>query len=367
MSTPPVFPAGTLIPPHVEPTLAEKVVRAIVVLSLGGVAVAIAYFLRFLALPLVLGFLLTYVLGPLVDRLENRGVSRSRAVSLCFGGLVLLLIAGVIALIPGIEAWLQEAPRAGETSAFELQLGQRIDQWQASLAHSYPKVDWASAFGKLREVLQHQRRTLVEGLPALALDLASRAGSVVLGLVIAFFVLLDGAVMKKTFVAMMPNRHFENSLLMLHRVDRQISAYLIGTALENLLVTVIVAIPLVALGMPNALLFAVIFGACNIIPFVGPFIGASAGLLFSLLDPNAPSLAALTTVYVVVHFIDAGLIGPWVMGKSLDMHPLTVIVGIAVGGTLGGVPGMLLIIPTIAVVKAIATTLAEGVRNASAA
>lgn len=367
MSTPPVFPAGTLIPPRVELTLAEKVVRAVVLLALGGLALAVAWFLRFLTLPLVLGFLLTYVLGPLVDRLENRGMSRSRAVSLCFGALVLLLVAAVAALLPGLEAWLQEAPRPGEQSPFELQLEARIDQWQASLTHSYPKVDWASYFGKLHEVLQHQRRTLVEWLPALALDLASRAGSVVLGLVIAFFVLLDGAVMKKALVAMMPNRHFENSLLMLHRVDRQISSYLIGTALENLAVTVIVAIPLVILGMPNALLFAVIFGACNVIPFVGPFIGASAGLLFSLLDPNAPSLAVLAAVYLVVHFIDAGVIGPFVMGKSLDMHPLTVIVGIAVGGTLGGVPGMLAIIPSIAVVKAIATTLAEGIRNAEAA
>ena len=141
----------------------------------------------------------------------------------------------------------------------------------------------------------------------------------------------------------------------------------LGIALENLLVTIIVAIPLVALGMPNALLFAVIFGVCNVIPFVGPFIGASAGLLFSLLDPSAPSLGVLAAVYVIVHFIDAMLISPWVMGKSLDMHPLTVIVGIAVGGTLGGVLGMLAIIPMIAVAKAIATTLAEGVRNASTA
>lgn len=140
----------------------------------------------------------------------------------------------------------------------------------------------------------------------------------------------------------------------------------LGIALENLLVTIIVAIPLVALGMPNALLFAVIFGVCNVIPFVGPFIGASAGLLFSLLDPSAPSLGVLA-VYVSVHFIDAMLISPWVMGKSLDMHPLTVIVGIAVGATLGGVLGMLAIIPMIAVAKAIATTLAEGVRNAATA
>lgn len=368
MTTPPVFPAGTLIPPRVELPLAEKVVRAVVVIAVGAIALGVAYFLRFLVLPLVLGFLLTYVLGPLADRLENRGMTRNRAVMICFGGLVAIVGVMLVALLPGLEAWLQEeGPRDGEQSNFELQLEARISQWQASLGRSYPKVDWASWFGKLHEVLDHQRKALVEGLPQMALELASRAGSLVLGLVIAFFVLLDGAVMKKTLVALMPNRHFENSLLMLHRIDRQISSYLIGTALENLLVTIIVAIPLVALGMPNALLFAVIFGVCNVIPFAGPFIGAAAGLLFSLLDPNAPSLGALAAVYVVVHFIDAGMISPWVMGKSLDMHPLTVIVGLAIGGTVGGILGMLAIIPIIAVAKAIVTTLVEGFRNASTA
>lgn len=365
--TPPVFPAGTLIPRREELTLGEKVVRAVLLIAALGLVAGAGWMLRFLVLPVVLGLLLTYVLGPLADRLENRGLSRSRAVSLCFG-----LILGGLALLaygifPTIESWLMEAPKEGEQSAFELQLEQRIAGWQASLTRSYPKVNWGSLFEALTGFLQHQRKTLVEGLPAMAVDLASRAGSVALGLIIAFFVLLDGAVMKKAVVALMPNRHFENTLLMLHRVDRQISSYLIGTALENLLVMVIVAIPLVALGMPNAILFAVLFGLANVIPFVGPFIGASAALLFSLLDPSAPSIMSLVIVYVVVHFIDAMLINPWVMGKSLDMHPLTVIVGIAVGGTLGGVVGMLAIIPLIAVCKAIATTVAEGVRNASAA
>lgn len=75
MTTPPVFPAGTLIPPRVELPLAEKVVRAVVVIAVGAIALGVAYFLRFLVLPLVLGFLLTYVLGPLADRLENRGMT----------------------------------------------------------------------------------------------------------------------------------------------------------------------------------------------------------------------------------------------------------------------------------------------------
>lgn len=360
-------PPGALIPPRVPLSLAEKVVRAVVLLAALAVVVGVGWLLRFLLLPLVLGMLLTYVLAPLADRLENRGLSRSKAVGLCFGALLLLVGALGAGIFPSIEAWLSEAPKPGEVSAFEVQLEARIAGWEHALQGKYPAVKWASIFDDVRNVLQHQRRALVEGMPAMVLGVLSHAGSVVMALVIAFFVLLDGAAMKKGLVALLPNRQFENALLMLHRVDRQIGAYLIGTAIENLLVTLIVAVPLLLLGMPNALLFAVLFGAANVIPFAGPFIGASAGMLFSLLDPNAPSLAALAAVYVVVHFIDAMLIGPWVMGKSLDMHPLTVIVGIFVGGTLGGIPGMLAIIPLIAVSKAIVSTVAEGVRNASTA
>ncbi len=359
MKVPPAFAPGTLIPPRQTLTLGEQVVRAILgVLGLAAV-IGLGWLLRFLVVPVVIGFLLTYVMVPLADRIENAGFSRKTAVACCFGLMLAAVGLLIVGVSPSIQAWLTEQPKEGQTSAFELQLENRIAGWQASLTASYPAVNWASAFHKLREFLQHQRVSLVEGLPAMALGVASQAGSVALGFVIAFFVLLDGAAMKKALVALVPNRHFENTLLMLHRVDRQISSYLIGTAVENVLVTILVAIPLALLGMPNALLFAVIFGAANVIPFVGPVIGGSAGLLFSLLDPASPPIAALVAVYVVVHLIDAMVISPLVMGKSLDMHPMTVIVGIAIGGSLAGVVGMLAIIPLIAVGKAIATTVAE--------
>jgi predicted PurR-regulated permease PerM len=314
--------------------------------------------LRFLLLPVTFALLLTSILGPLVDLLENRGLSRKGAVSVVFGGLLGALGASALAVWPSLESWLRERPTTGERSVFEVQLEHRLDGWQASLASTYHQVDWVAVFGKLREVLQHQRQSLVEGLPAMALEVVSHSGAVVLALIITAFVLLDGWAMKK------PNRHFENVLVMLDRVDRQIASYLVGTASESAIVTLMLAVPLWLLGMPNAFLFALIFGVANVIPFAGPFIGAAAGMLFSLLDPNAPSMGALAVVYLVVHFIDAGVINPLVMGKSLDMHPLTVIVGIAIGGSLGGVLGMLVIIPLLAVTKAIVSTVADGVRNA---
>lgn len=360
-------PAGTLIPPRQQRTLAEKVVRALVIALVGGAALGVCWVLRFLALPIVAAILLVYVLGPLADLLENRGFSRSRAVMACFGLVVVLLLVVGAGTLPSLEAWLDEAPTsADEKSAFETQLTARLDGWQTALASRYRGVDWKSHFETLRHVLEKQRKSLVEGLPTMALGVLSHAGSLVMALVIAFFVLLDGREMKKALVALVPNQHFENSLIMIHRVDKQISGYLIGTALENILVTILVAIPLFLLGMPNALVFALLFGVANVIPFAGPFIGASAGLLFSLLDPNAPGIGALVVVYFVVHMIDSMFISPLVMGKSLDMHPLTVIVGIFVGGTLGGILGMLAAIPAIAIGKAIVTTIAEGVQNAQA-
>lgn len=367
MTAPSAFPAGSFIPPRQELSLAEKVVKTLLVALAFAAVGGVLYVLRFLVLPVVLAMLLTYVLSPLADRLENAGLSRKLAVSICFGVIVAVMAALAVGVWPSLESWLQEAPQGTENSAFELQLERRLAEWQSALGARYPHVDWRSAFDKLRHVLQEQRRSLVEGLPAMAMGVLSHAGSVVLAVIIAIFVLLDGAAMKKALVALVPNRHFENALLMLHRVDRQISSYLIGTAIENALVTLLLAVPLYLLGMPNAFLFAVIFGVANVIPFAGPFIGGAAGLLFSLLDPTAPSLGALTAVYVVVHLIDAMLISPYVMGKSLDMHPLTVIVGIAVGGSLGGVLGMLAIIPLIAIAKAIASTIAEGWRNAQTA
>lgn len=365
MSAPGSFPAGTLIPPRRRLSLGEKVVQAIVFALAAACVLAVCWLLRFLLVPVVVAFLFTYVMGPLADRLENRGLSRSLSVTVVFGLLLGGLATVAVGVWPSIESWLEQAPQEGERSAFEVQLEQRLDGWQGALSARYKQIDWHAAFEKLRHVLQGQRKSLVEGLPAMALGLLSHAGSVVLALIIAFFVMLDGAAMKRAVVSLVPNRHFENVLVMLDRVDRQISSYLIGTAVENVLVTIIVAIPLYVLGMPNAFLFALIFGLANVIPFAGPFIGASAGLFFSLLDPNAPSIGALVAVYVVVHLVDAMVINPIVMGKSLDMHPMTVIVGISVGGTLGGVVGMLVIIPLIAIAKAIASTVAEGVRNAA--
>lgn len=354
---------GALVPRDRELSLGQKVVRAgLLVLALGG-ALAAAWLLRFLVLPVVLGLLATYFLGPLVNLLEDRGLARSHAVALCYGSLVLALVGVGFALWPTIDAWLQEAPaKTNERSVFEVQLEHRLGAWEAQARAAYPNVDWGQHFGHAHAVLEAQRVRLMETLPAMASGALSNAGTFVLGLVLAFFLLLQGAEMQRAVVSLVPNRYFETVLTLLHRVDGQISGYLRGVAAEAALVSLVTVLALWAVGMPNALLLGCLFGALHVVPVVGPLIGGAAGLLFALVEPSAPSIGVLLALYTVVHVLDVALINPLVMGKSLDMHPLTLILAITAGGGLGGVLGMLISVPVVAVAKAVVTTLWEAHR-----
>ncbi len=363
----PAEAAARLVPLEQMPSLGERVVQAVVVaLVLAGAGV-VAWKLSFLTTPLALAFLGFYVLSPLVNLIESRGASRGLAVLIVFGGGGLVLAGIGFALWPSLEHWLQQKPQSGEKSMFEIQLGKRLDAWErAALAGKYRQIDWHALFNQVRELLEKQRKGLTETLPLVAMGMLSSAGTLVLAPIMTLFLLVDGPAMHKAIVAQVPNRHFETVLTLLHRVDRQIAAYLRGAASESAIVAALLTAVLWALGMPSALLFACIYGVANVIPLLGPVMGAGAGLLYALMDPGAPSLGVLAVGYLGVYVLDAMLINPMVVGKNLNLHPLTIIVGISIGGSLAGILGMLVSIPSIAIGKAIATTLWDAVRRQQA-
>jgi predicted PurR-regulated permease PerM len=350
---------ATLVPREPEPTLAQQVVRAVVGLAALVAVGACVYALRFLLVPVGLAFLLRYFLLPLVDPLEDRGLPRWAAVLLCFSALLGAGAAVGAAVWPSLESWLRESPAPGERSVFELQLEQRLREWEASGRRLYPQVDWHSASERALGFLEEQRRKLMETLPLLALEALSQVGTLALAPIVAFFLLLDGVAMHRALVAWVPNRYFETVLVLLHRVDRQIASYLRGAASECALVAALVSLVLWAVGMPSAILLGCLYGVLVVIPLVGPLLGASAGLLYALVSPEAPGLGVLAACYAAVHVVDALLINPLVVGRSVNLHPLAIILGLSMGGGLAGPVGMLVSVPTLAVGRAIVSTLRE--------
>ena len=104
--------------------------------------------------------------------------------------------------------------------------------------------------------------------------------------------------------------------------------------------------------LPYALLLGLIIAVTNIIPYLGPFIGAAPAVIVGFLDSPSKALLAVIIV-VIVQQIDGNIMSPLIIGKRLDMHPLTIIVLLLVAGNLAGVLGMILAVPVYAVVKTV--------------
>jgi len=177
--------------------------------------------------------------------------------------------------------------------------------------------------------------------------------------VIAYFMVRDGRRLRRRIVSLVPNRYFEMSLIVIHRIDQQIGGYLRGRLIECMLVT---ATQLMAMGIarlfvpqPQILLISAVCGATNLIPYVGPLMGAGFGMMLYQGAYGLPMSAVygLLIATFVAHLVDNIAIAPVVLSHNVDLHPLTVALVLVIGGETLGILGLLIAIPIAASLKVI--------------
>ncbi len=137
----------------------------------------------------------------------------------------------------------------------------------------------------------------------------------------------------------------------LHRADKVVYTYFTAQFLDCVVVSVCASIALAVLKAPSPMVLGFIFGMMNIIPYFGPIIGGVV-VVFVILVTRGFGLAFWSTVILLVlQQLDANVLNPRILGNSLDMSPFWVIFAITVGGGLFGFGGMLLGVPSIAVIR----------------
>jgi len=138
--------------------------------------------------------------------------------------------------------------------------------------------------------------------------------------------------------------------------------YFIGILFELFSVISLISIGLWILGIKNALLIGFFAGIMNIIPYLGPILGAAIGLLLGItgtlatgeFDNLLPVIIKLMSVISIVQLIDNNILVPMIYSKSVKSHPLEIFLVIIMGGGLAGLPGMLLAVPVYTVLRVIA-------------
>ena len=138
----------------------------------------------------------------------------------------------------------------------------------------------------------------------------------------------------------------------IHETESIIKSYLVGLLIQITYITILLGGALLLFGIKHALLIGVIFAILNLIPYVGALFGNIIGVLLTLTASQelGPILTVLITI-AVVQFLDNNILMPKIVGSKVKINALASIVGVIVGGSIGGVAGMFLSLPTIAVLK----------------
>jgi len=301
--------------------------------------------------PLVLAAIIVFLLNPVVTRLHDRGVPRVFGTALAYLAFF-ALVAGIGVLIsPLVSQQFDELSEKFPEVRADIE--DSIDEYHDKSVEN----DWIIKIPTVKEIEDQAGggdRKLSERVTTLR-KLGTRAFHVglifVLGPIVAFYLLIDLPSIRRSCEALIPEVSKPRVLLLAHRLNLVVGGFFRGQLAVALIVGVMVSAGLAAIGLPLWLIVGMIAGLFNIIPLIGPYIGAVPGIVIALTTKDLKAAVGVAVVMVVAQQIDNHFITPTVMRRAVQLHPAAVVLALLVFGTLGGFFGLLLAVPLTATLK----------------
>ncbi|WP_343753723.1 AI-2E family transporter [Alkalibacterium iburiense] len=305
-----------------------------------------------LFMPLLIAGFLYYLMNPIVKFLERIKVKRIIAIAimmvLLIGIVVLVVLLGIPMLIEQTSNLISGIPdfiNMLETYALRVAEEPWMEQVNVESVLANFEIWLSNITGRFLGAIVSGAGNVIQTFT----DVAFMAITIP---VILFYMLYDGRKFLPFVIDHMPSKYKLNVKEMLVQTDATISSYISGKGMASLIVGVLLFILYTISGFSPALLLSVFAGITNFIPYVGPFIGAAPAVIVGLIESPARGLLAALFVLIVQQF-DSNLFTPFFVGKSLSIHPLTVILILLASANIAGLIGMLIGVPVFAIIKTI--------------
>ena len=297
-------------------------------------------------LPFIIGAFITYLLHPIVEKLHEKGLHRGLAIILIyfifFGGIGVALYKGIPAIIDQLKDLSESAP------AFAEQYRGWIDQLQ-SHTRAWPD-GLQTRINDGIGIFEKKMDSLLTIIVNILMNFLNSALILLIIPFIAFYMLKDFALIKRTMWYITPKKWRKKGSLFLKDVDESLGSYIRGQLLVCVIIGSISALLFWFFHLKYPLLLGLIVGATNVIPYFGPIIGAVPAVIIAA--TTSVKLVIITLVIVFgLQFLEGNILSPYIVGKSLHMHPLVIMVALTAGGEIGGILGLILAVPVLAVLK----------------
>lgn len=335
----------------------ERRIKTASVLTILISTVVIIFAVDFMLVSFVMAFVVNYLLSPIVNSLERKGVPRQTAILIPFLSTGVLIGLGIYNLLP--IASQQFTLLESQLPKYQVDLANLVSAAEERF-RGFSKLYNYSFSQTVNSWIIAQTTVISQALPEF---ISGSATVLILTPFLAYFMLHDGRRISRSVLSMVPNNLFELALNLHYQLNAQMGGFIRARFLEAAIVGIVVWVGLQIADFPYAILLGVFAGVTNLIPYLGPLIGAVPAVVIALISQDAmmtPSIGLnlfiVTMIYLLAQLIDIALIIPFVVARIVNLHPVTVIIVIIIGSQVMGVLGMMISIPVASAIKLVFQT-----------
>lgn len=323
----------------------ERVFKLAIVCGIVGLILAVLLIVPNMMVSFLMAFVIHYLFKPSVNAMERLGASKTLAVLVPFMITGALLTFAIMSVGPRLSSQVETLET--EFPQYVSAVTKLIDAQATKLNKFTAKFTTTNAGAWAHKTIENQAGALLSGIP----NVLSGLGTILIfSPLLAFFMLRDGREFSRQLLSLVPNNLFELAMNLLYQINNQLGAFIRARLLESLIVGACVWLGLFIYNFPYALILSIIAGVLNLIPYLGPILGAIPGVIVCLVYPEY-SLAIVGMVYLIAQVVDTLFIIPMVVAKIVNLHPATVLLCLVVGGYLMGILGMIISVPVTSIVK----------------
>lgn len=301
--------------------------------------------------PFFIGLVIAWLLDPLVSFLQEKGVKRPIGAVFVFFVFIIILYLFFRIMIPMLYSQLNDFISTIPN------LFSSIRTWLNNFFNSFEKmgIDLTAIETNVYKSIEDLGTGLTTKVPGTFISfisaLVSGIGTFLIGLIAGFYLLIDFDRMRK-LVDFIPKRYRIVSLDVLDKLNDTLKNFFQGTFIIMILVSLISFIGYRLVGLPTPLLFGILCGITNVIPYIGPWIGGGICVIVGFtISPTVGILSAI--VAFIVQQIDGIFLQPIIMGKTMKLHPVTIMIGLLIFGYFFGILGMIFATPILSCLKII--------------
>ncbi len=313
-------------------------------------------FMKTVVLPVVLALVFYYLLRPVLRLLVKAKIPRLGGIAIIFLGGIGIITLITVLILPFLRDQFQNLIM--EIPDLFMELLTNLDGFlRTSFVGDYYSGSsfdieqlMATLPSNVSDTLQSAITGIISGITGFISTITSVILSIVIVPFILFYLLKDGEKLPEYFVKLLPPRFRDDTREVLSEADNQLSAYIQGQLIVAFFIGLMVYIGFLIIGMDYALLLGVLAMITSVVPYIGPAIAITPAAIIALVT-SPFMLIKLAIVWTVVQLVEGNVISPQVMGKTMYIHPITIIFVLLTAGSLFGLAGVILGIPMYALLR----------------